>query len=183
MVSATSLACVSPSWLPCLIRSVAPNPRIQRSEFVNSYQQQLVCCLVFSFFILSPSQDLMHCTLSLTVGLCTPCQKSKLHQHNRFFILRGHDPYTLACKARPSFDGCRTSLSVSLSLPQLECLCVCCNTCVAELFGDDFIVANIAWCREVVRCSKGILQIDVLKQYLAAVKLLMQQMKVQPFRW
>ena len=94
-----------PSWLPCLIRRVAPNPRIQRSEFVNSYQ----------FSILSSSQDSMHCTLSITVCLCTPCQKSKLHQHNRFF-LRGHDPYTLACKARPSFDGCRTSLSVSLSL-------------------------------------------------------------------
>ena len=28
----------------------------------------------------------------------------------------GHDPYTLACKARPSFDRCWTSLSVSLSL-------------------------------------------------------------------
>ena len=28
----------------------------------------------------------------------------------------GHDPFTLACKARPSFDGCGTSLSVSLSL-------------------------------------------------------------------
>ena len=49
-----SLACVSPSWLRCLIRRVAPNPRIQRSEFVNSYQQQLVCCLVF-FFLYSES--------------------------------------------------------------------------------------------------------------------------------
>ena len=28
----------------------------------------------------------------------------------------GHDPFTLACKARPSFDGYGTSLSVSLSL-------------------------------------------------------------------
>ena len=28
----------------------------------------------------------MHCTLSLTVGWCTPCQQSKLHQHNRFFF-------------------------------------------------------------------------------------------------
>ena len=50
-----SLACVSPSWLPCLIRRVAPNPRIQRSEFVNSYQQQPVCCLVF-FFLYSESR-------------------------------------------------------------------------------------------------------------------------------
>ena len=31
----------------------------------------------------------------------------------------GHDPFTLACKARPSFDGCGTSLSVSLSLSLL----------------------------------------------------------------
>ena len=30
-----------------------------------------------------------------------------------------HDPYTLACKARPSFDGCGTSLSVSLSLSMI----------------------------------------------------------------
>ena len=62
------------SWLPCLLRCVAPNPRIPRSEFVNSYQQQPVCCYVSFFFILSSSQDLMHWTLSLTVGLCTPCQ-------------------------------------------------------------------------------------------------------------
>ena len=34
-----SLACVSPSWLPCLLRRVAPNPRIPRSDFVNSCQQ------------------------------------------------------------------------------------------------------------------------------------------------
>ena len=57
----------------------------------------------------------MHCQLSLTVGLCTPCQKSKVGLCNRFFSW-GHDPFTLACKARPSFDGCGTFLSVSLSL-------------------------------------------------------------------
>ena len=60
-----SLACVSPSWLPCLIRRVAPNPRIQRSEFVNSYQQQLVCCLVF--FLISESisgLDALHTVLN-----------------------------------------------------------------------------------------------------------------------
>ena len=56
---------------------------IRICEFIPS----TACALsrVF-FFILSPSQDLMHCTLSLTVGLCTPCQQSKLHQHNRFFF-------------------------------------------------------------------------------------------------
>ena len=34
----------------------------------------------------------------------------------QILFLWGHDPNTLACKARPSFDGCGTSLSVSLSL-------------------------------------------------------------------
>ena len=69
-----SLACMSPSWLPCLLRRVAPNPRIPRSEFANSCQQQPVCCYVSFFFIFSSSQELMHCTLSSTVGLCTLCQ-------------------------------------------------------------------------------------------------------------
>ena len=41
----------------------------------------------------------------------------------------GHDPFTLACKARPSFDGCQTSLSVSLSLSLLALLgCVQINS-------------------------------------------------------
>ena len=90
---------MSPSWLPCLIRRVAPNPRIQRSEFVNSYQQQPVCCLVFFFFILSPSQELMHCTLSIATdffcGVMTP---------------------TLLPVRPGLIDGCWTFLSVSLSL-------------------------------------------------------------------
>ena len=34
----------------------------------------------------------------------------------QILFLWSHDPYTLACKARPSLDGCGTSLSVSLSL-------------------------------------------------------------------
>ena len=110
-----SLACVSPSWLSCMIRRVAPNPRIQRSEFVNSYLQQPVCCLVF-FFLYSESisgLDALH-TVHNSLYLHT-LPMSKLHQYNRLFS-RGHDPYTLACKARPSFDGCRTFLSVSVSL-------------------------------------------------------------------
>ena len=45
-----SLACVSPSLLPCLLRGVAPNPWILSSEFVNLYQQQPVCCLVFFLY-------------------------------------------------------------------------------------------------------------------------------------
>ena len=96
-------------------------------EFVNSAQQQLVCYLM-SFFlcILSSSQDKMHCTLSLTVCTCTPCQRASFNSTTDSFSW-GHDPYTLTCKARPSFDSCGTSLSVSLSLSlSLSLLCSAC---------------------------------------------------------
>ena len=52
----------------------------------------------------------MHCTLSLTVCMCTPCQRASFNSTTDSFSW-GH-----ACKARPSFDRCGTSLSVSLSL-------------------------------------------------------------------
>ena len=54
----------------------------------------------------------MHCQLSFNSLHMHNLPTSKLQQHNRW----GYDPYTLACKARPSFDRCGTSLSVSLSL-------------------------------------------------------------------
>ena len=57
----------------------------------------------------------MHCTLSLTVCKCTPCQRASFNSTTDSFSW-GHDPYTLACKARPSSDRCWTSLSVSMSL-------------------------------------------------------------------
>ena len=69
----------------------------------------------FFLYILSSSQDKMHCQLSLTVCICTPCQRASFNSTTDSFSW-GHDPYTLACKARPSFDRCGTSLSVSLSL-------------------------------------------------------------------
>ena len=86
-------------------------------EFENSAQQQPVwspMSFVFSCSLRS-SQDLMRCTLSLTGCTCTPCQRASFISKTDSFSW-GHDPYTLACKARPSFDGCGTSLSVSLSL-------------------------------------------------------------------
>ena len=66
----------------------APNPRILVFEFVGIQHSISLCdvsCLFFSS--LSSPQDKMHCQLSLTVGLCTPCQKSKLQQYNRFFFV------------------------------------------------------------------------------------------------
>ena len=104
-----------PPGFPGCFDGVAPNPRILRFEFGNSAQQQPVCYFMSFFCILSSSQDSMHCTLSLTVGLCTPCQRASFNSTTDSFSW-GHDPYTLACKARPSFDRCGTSLSVSLSL-------------------------------------------------------------------
>ena len=64
---------------------------------------------------LSSSHVSMHYTLSMTV--CTHLANSASPiSFDILFFSWGHDPYTLACKARPSFDGCGTSLSVSLSL-------------------------------------------------------------------
>ena len=74
----------------------------------------VISCLFF-LCILSSSQDKMHCQLSFTVCICTPCQRASFNSTTDSFSW-GHDPYTLACKARPSFDRCGTSLSVSLSL-------------------------------------------------------------------
>ena len=74
-------------------------------EFVNSAQQQPVCYLMSFFSILSSSQDKMHCQLSITVCTCTTCQRASFNSTTDSFLW-GHDPYTLACKARPSFDRC-----------------------------------------------------------------------------
>ena len=63
----------------------------------------------------STAESLMHCTLSLTVCKCTLFQRASFNSTTDSFSW-GHDPYTLACKARPSSDRCWTSLSVSLSL-------------------------------------------------------------------
>merc|ERR1712136_318086 len=61
----------------------------------------------------STTVSLMLCTLSLTVCKCTPCHRASFNSTTDSFSW-GHDPYTLACKARPSSDRCWTSLSVSL---------------------------------------------------------------------
>ena len=56
----------------------------------------------------------MHYTLSTTVCTCTPCQGASFTCKTDSFLW-SHGPDTLACKPRPSFDRCGTSLSVSLS--------------------------------------------------------------------
>ena len=86
----------SPSWFPwpaCLPLGfpvcfvvVAPNPWILSSEFVNSYQQQPVCCYVSFFSILSPSQASLQYTLSINSLYLHTLPMSKLHQRNRFFF-------------------------------------------------------------------------------------------------
>ena len=54
----------------------------------------------------------MYCTLSLTMGLCTPCQLRKLHQRNRFFFSGVMTPTLLPVKP-------------SLHLTDVGLLCVC----------------------------------------------------------
>ena len=93
----------------------ANNSRIQHSN-----------CLWFMFDFLSLCTwvHLKTCCIAfcpLTVCVCTPCQRASSTSKTDSFLWC-HGPDTLACKARPSFDGCGTSLSVSLSLsPGFQC--------------------------------------------------------------
>ena len=83
---------------------------------MNSAQQQPVRFrVIFLPWTLSSSLNTVHYTLSTTVCTCTPCQRASFTCKTDSFLW-GHGPDTLACKARPSFDRCGTSLSVSLSL-------------------------------------------------------------------
>ena len=107
--------CPPPGFLG-YFEDVAPNLRILCVR-ICEFSSATACVLshVFVPCILSSSQDSMHCTLSLTVCKCTPCQRASFNSTTDSFSWC-HDPYTLACKARPSFDRCWTFLSVSLSL-------------------------------------------------------------------
>ena len=67
---------------------VALNPRILVFEFVRIQHSISLCDISCHFFSsLSSLQDMMHCRLSLSMGLCTLCQKSKLQQYTRFFFV------------------------------------------------------------------------------------------------
>ena len=118
-------------WLPVFVWLLLQIRGFCDIEFENPAQQQPVWSPMSCFSCsLSSPQDLMHCTLSLTVSTCTPCQWASFISKTDSFSW-GHDPYILACKARPSFDGCRTSLSVSLSL-SLSPVCSLSSISVAE---------------------------------------------------
>ena len=69
----------------------------------------------YSLYIESISGYCCDTICPLTVCTCTPCQRASYTSKTDSFLW-GHGPDTLACKAMPSFDGCGTSLSVSLSL-------------------------------------------------------------------
>ena len=64
-----------PPGFLCFFVDVAPNPRILCAR-ICEFSTATACVLshVFFLYILSSSQDKMHCTLSLTVCTCTPCQ-------------------------------------------------------------------------------------------------------------
>ena len=108
--TSSSGACLL-SWLPwparpLLVSLTSPLccSESEDSSDLNSriYSSNSLCFLTCSFMSLSCP---LYCTLSLTVCKCTPCQQCKppqCNRCNRFFFSRGHDPYTHACKARPS---------------------------------------------------------------------------------
>ena len=109
------LVCLPPGFLGSFV-DVAPNPRILCTR-ICELSTATACVLSHVFLYSESSQDWMQWTLSLTVCMCTPCQRASFNSTTDSFSW-GHDPYTLAGKARPSFDRCWTSLSVSLSLSQ-----------------------------------------------------------------
>ena len=127
-------------WLPdslgssCSVCDVAPNLRIQ--WICWEFSAATVCAITFLCcfsYTLNSSQVSMHYTLSITVCTCTTCQWASFPSKTDSF-LRGHNPDTLVCKVRPSFDWCGTSLSVSLSLSY-------CNE--TQIF--KFRWSNIVW--------------------------------------
>ena len=76
--------------LELIVEQVVPVPlldeRVRRDDEDGSTDTKIRELWISVSSLRSP-QDKMHCQQSLTVGLCTPCQKSKLQQYNRFFFV------------------------------------------------------------------------------------------------
>ena len=111
-----SLAGLSPSWLLLFLCGCCSESEDSCTR-ICEFSTATACVLCHAFFSLYSEfiSGQEHCTLSVTVCTCTPCQRASFNSTTDS-LSWGHDPYTLACKARPSFDRCGTSLSVSLSL-------------------------------------------------------------------
>ena len=108
---------MSSSWLPWLLRwccSESEDSEIRICEF--SAATAFVCYLV-SFFLFSEftsGLDALHTVPNS--GFVHTLPKEQALPAQQILFSWSHDPCTRACKDRPSFYGCRTSLSVSLSL-------------------------------------------------------------------
>ena len=106
------------SWLPPLASGLpvvfvfCPWCCSESEDSVNNSRIQHSNCLwitlTFSPFVLEFTSG------TVAVCTCAPCLRASSTSKTDSFLW-GHGPDTLACKARPSFDGCGTSLSVSLS--------------------------------------------------------------------
>ena len=83
LVSLAGLSC--PDFL-CFFVDVAPNPRILCIR-IGDFSTATACVLSHVFLcILSSSQDKMHCTPSLTVCTCTPCQRASFNSTTDSFF-------------------------------------------------------------------------------------------------
>ena len=92
--------------------SESEDSEIRICEFIPA-----TACVLSHVFLYSESisgLDALHTVHNS--GFVHTLPKEQASSAQQILFLRCHDTYTLACKARPSFDGCRTSLSVSLSL-------------------------------------------------------------------
>ena len=109
------------SWLPPLASGLpvifvfCPWCCSESEDSVNNSRIQHSNCLWFMFgpslpLYLSSFQVPLQYICLLTVRARAPCQRASSTSKTDSFLW-GHGPDTLACKARPSFDGCGTSLS------------------------------------------------------------------------
>ena len=154
--------------------SVYSNLEIQHSNSLC-----VISCLFshFFLFILSSSQDKMHCQLSSTVCIYTTWQWASFISTTDSFSWC-HDRYTLACKISPSFDGCGTSLSVSLSLSSLTSICydqffsssnqyVC--YCVDGRGDKVFPASSVVSCSNVVEVWIPNISVSVRNRFFGSV--------------
>ena len=100
----------------CFCVGVAPNPRILWYR-IWEFSTATACVVSHVFFLVLwvhlKTWCIAHCPWQSVHAYFANGQASSAQQ---ILFSCGYDPYTLACKARPSFDRCGTFLSVSLSL-------------------------------------------------------------------
>ena len=107
--------CLLAPCASCSFVGVAPSLKIP--EIYREFSTATACAISCHFLPWTLSSPPLCTTLCPQQFVPAPCQRASFTCKTDSFLW-GHGPDTLACKARPSFDRCGTSLSVSLSLSE-----------------------------------------------------------------